>query len=98
MKTIYCDESGFTGYNLLDPAQPVFTVASACVEEAVALDLLKSSFPKYQGTEFKFSNLWRGGNRAGLIAFAESVAKMEHCPFAYYIDKKFGVLSKLLIC
>jgi hypothetical protein len=94
MKTIYCDESGFTGYNLLDPAQPVFAVASACVEEAVALDLLKSSFPKYKGTEFKFSNLWRGGNRPSLITFAEAVAKMEHCSFAYYIDKKFGVLSK----
>lgn len=36
MKTIYCDESGFTGYNLLDPAQPVFAIASACIEEGEA--------------------------------------------------------------
>lgn len=30
-KTLYFDESGYTGYNLLDPAQPVFAIASTGV-------------------------------------------------------------------
>lgn len=96
MKTIYCDESGFTGYNLLDPAQPVFAVASACLDEAKAEQILKQSFPAYQGAEFKFANLWRGGNRAGLTCFAAEIKKLEHCPFVYFIDKKFAVLTKAI--
>lgn len=96
MKTIYCDESGFTGYNLLDPAQPIFVVASACIEEKQAEDILKRSFPVYQGAEFKFANIWRTGSRAGLVRYGTEVAKLEHCPFAYYIDKKFAVLTKAI--
>lgn len=96
MKTIYCDESGFTGYNLLDPAQPIFAVASACVEEVEAEKILKQSFPAYQGAEFKFANLWRGGNRAGLTRFAAEIKKLEHFPFVYFIDKRFAVLTKAI--
>ncbi|MDH4980949.1 DUF3800 domain-containing protein [Hyphomicrobium sp. D-2] len=96
MKTIYCDESGFTGYNLLDPAQPIFAVASACVEEAEAQKILKQSFPAYQGVEFKFANLWRGGNRAGLTRFAAEIKKLEQCPFVYFIEKRFAVLTKAI--
>ena len=69
-RTIYCDESGFTGYNLLDPAQPVFAVASAVVDERRAEEILKHSFPRYQGPEFKFANIWGSRNRAGLLTFA----------------------------
>lgn len=96
MKTIYCDESGFTGYNLLDPAQPVFAVASACLDEAQAEHILKQSFPAYQGAEFKFANLWRGGNRGGFRRFAAEIKKLEQCPFVYFIDKKFAVLTKAI--
>ncbi|MEQ1611440.1 MAG: DUF3800 domain-containing protein [Hyphomicrobiaceae bacterium] len=96
MRTIYCDESGFTGYNLLDPAQPIFAVASACLDEAQAEQILKQSFPAYQGAEFKFANLWRGGNRGGFARFAAEIKKLEQCPFVYYIDKKFAVLTKLI--
>jgi hypothetical protein len=55
VKMLYFDESGFTGYNLLDPAQPIFTVASSDVNEQLALDILRDAFPNYQGPEYKFS-------------------------------------------
>ena len=69
MRTIYCDESGFTGYNLLDPRQPIFAVASASIDEQRAEAILRESFPNYQGAEFKFSNVWGSKNRAGLLKF-----------------------------
>lgn len=62
-RTIYFDESGFTGYNLLDPNQPIFTIASADIDERNAEEILRDSFPEYQGAEFKFSNVWGSKNR-----------------------------------
>ena len=56
-RALYFDESGFTGYNLLDPQQPIFAVASVDISDAQAAEILKSSFPSYQGVEFKFTNI-----------------------------------------
>ena len=50
-RTIYFDKSGFTGYNLLDPAQPIFVVASAAIDEKRAAEILSEAFPGYQGPE-----------------------------------------------
>ena len=96
IRTIYCDESGFTGYNLLDPNQPVFAVASADILENDAAEILGRSFPSYKGSEFKFSNIWRSKHREGLLKFSENLKGLEDSIFAYVIDKKFGVLTKLV--
>lgn len=45
VKTLYFDESGFTGYNLLDPVQPIFAVASADSEEGQASEVSSTIFP-----------------------------------------------------
>jgi hypothetical protein len=96
VKTLYFDESGFTGYNLLDPSQPIFVVASTDADEQFALDILKDSFPRYQGSEFKFANIWNSGNRAGLRRFAVRLAELSQGAFVYMIDKRFGVLTKIV--
>jgi hypothetical protein len=51
VRTIYFDEAGYTGYNLLDSVQPIFVIASVDIEEQLASEILQSSFPKYQGGE-----------------------------------------------
>ncbi|MGO4598910.1 DUF3800 domain-containing protein [Terrabacter sp. 2RAF25] len=59
---VACDESGFSGTNLLDAATPVFTHASVDlgVDEAAALiDELRSGFP-WPSSEFKSGQLLRG--------------------------------------
>ena len=96
VKTLYFDESGFTGYNLLDPSQPIFAVASSDVDEQLALDILRDSFPRYQGSEFKLANIWNSGNRAGLLRFAARLADLKENAFVYMIDKRFGVLTKIV--
>ncbi|MGD9714199.1 MAG: DUF3800 domain-containing protein [Thermomicrobiales bacterium] len=96
VRTIYCDESGFTGYNLLDPAQPIFVIASADVSEPRAEEILQHSFPRYQGAEFKFSSIWRSKSRAGLLTFASYLRAFTDTSFIYMIDKRFAVLTKLI--
>lgn len=95
-RTIYCDESGFTGYNLLDPAQPIFVVASAAIDEKRAAEILAEAFPGYQGPEYKFKNIWNGKHRAGLLRFVAHLAAFEDLAFIYMIDKRFAVLTKIV--
>jgi hypothetical protein len=75
-KTLYFDESGFTGYNLLDPVQPIFIVASTDITDDRAADVLKDSLPRYQGEEYKFTNIWGSKNRDGLLRFGAHIPKL----------------------
>src|SRR5262245_49400044 len=93
-RTIYCDESGFTGRNLLDPAQPIFVVASAA--EVRAAEILAEALPGYQGPEFKFKNVGNGRHRTGLLRFVAHLAAFEDLAFIYVIDKRFAVLTKIV--
>lgn len=95
-RTLYFDESGFTGYNLLDPAQPIFSIASAEIEEQRALEILADSFPRYRGDEYKFSNIWGSKNRAGLLKYAEHLHGFADLSFIYIAVKRFAVLTKIV--
>lgn len=96
VRTLYFDESGFTGYNLLDPSQPIFAIASANIAEDQAREILRDSFPRYRGTEFKFSNIWGSNNRTGLLRFAAHLESLQDLTFIYMADKRFAVLTKIV--
>jgi len=96
VRTLYFDESGFTGYNLLDPLQPIFAIASADIAEDKSLEVLQKSFPKYQGNEFKFSSIWSSNNRSGLLKFVAHLERLKGNYFVYMADKRFTVLCKIV--
>jgi hypothetical protein len=96
VRTLYFDESGYTGYNLLDPLQPIFAVASSYVNENDAQAILTNSFCNYRGSEFKFSNIWKSSSREGLKNFVGIFKERPDSSFAYVIDKKLGVLTKIV--
>ena len=95
LRTIYFDESGYTGYDLLNSDQPIFSIASSDVDDDEAHAILRDSFPNYQGAEFKFSRLWsRPRRRQRLVAFSEHLARVADRTFVYNCDKKFTALTK----
>ncbi|ENN88493.1 hypothetical protein RHSP_04799 [Rhizobium freirei PRF 81] len=96
VRTLYFDESGFTKYNLLDPSQPIFAIASADIVEGQAREILLDSFPRYRGAEFKFSNIWGSNSRAGLLRFAAHLESLQDLAFIYMADKRFTVLTKIV--
>ncbi len=97
VKTIYFDESGFTGYNLLDPQQPIFTLASSDIEEEAAEKILVETFPNYKGDEFKFSNIWRQDrHKRRLPVFAAHLAGLGDRAYIWMLDKKFVALTKIV--
>jgi hypothetical protein len=96
-KSIYLDESGFTGTNLLDPTQPFFCVASTDFSDVEADGILRAAFPNYRGEEFKFGALWRRERtREGMRSFSGAVGTDPDRVFVWLIDKRFCVLTKLV--
>jgi hypothetical protein len=96
MKTIYFDESGFTGYNFLDPNQPIFAIASTTITPALAEIILKTAFPNYKAAEFKFSNIVNTSNELGLIQLGKLLRPYSKDCFVFLIDKKFATLVKMV--
>lgn len=96
VRILYFDESGYTGYNLLDPKQPVFVVASSDIGDAEADEILRDAFPRYQGDEYKFTNIWRRGARGGLLKLAGRLPALSERIFVWMSDKPFVVLTKMV--
>ena len=92
---IYFDESGYTGSDFLNSKQPVFSVASIDIEESDAHAILKASFPRFQGKEFKFTRIFRRPrHRIGFVAFSEQLSRMVNRILIYNCDKRFTALVK----
>ncbi|MES2479445.1 MAG: DUF3800 domain-containing protein [Bacteroidota bacterium] len=96
IRTIYFDESGFTGYNLLDKDQQVFSIGSTDITPDEAEEILKSSFPNYAGKEFKFNNIWGSKNQKGLIELSNRISNSGANFYGWMIDKRFAVLVKIV--
>lgn len=94
MKNIYFDESGFTGYNFLDPSQPVFAIASADIDPELAKEILNSAFPRYNAPEFKFGNIVNSSNEPGIVELGKLLKPYTHQCYLYMINKKFVTLVK----
>lgn len=94
---IYLDESGFTGDDLYNPDQQFFTIASTVVDDDEAKEILVRCFPRYQGNEFKFTNIWkRERSRQGLRTLASEIPRFQDRAFVWIIDKRFCLLTKLI--
>lgn len=96
MPTIYCDEAGNSGANLLDRDQPFFVLASNDFsrDEAVALlEHVKSP----QGAEPKFTALKKSGaGVAKLIRFLSDPRLNENRVVADVFDKRFMIVTKMV--
>src|SRR5579871_270540 len=90
------DESGNTGQNLLDAAQPTFALASVCLTEAEIAELT-SSLASVSRTEMHFTRL--KGNRASQIQlatlFQSSLISTDHAKVCIF-HKRFMVTTKIV--
>lgn len=89
------DESGNTGANLLDPAQPVFALASVNVTREEATDLVRAG--SVTSDEMHFVNLRRSarGRSRILEALNSHVLAPERCRLSGY-HKSFMVTTKIV--
>jgi hypothetical protein len=93
---VYCDESGNTGSALLDPEQPIFSLASTSIEPELARDLLAPLLRQGQ-KEAKYAKL-KGtprGQSQLIDLFSSSAINQTNCKFTL-ADKKFYLISHLV--
>ena len=92
---IYCDESGYTGADLLEANQPYFVYSGVKLDERdrnEAISLIYSNY-KIQGKEIKARNLLQNeqGKKAILKLFDAYGANAR----IVYFDKKFSLAAKI---
>lgn len=96
MPTIYCDEAGNSGANLLDRDQPFFVLASNDFSRDEATALLEH-VRSPQGAEPKFTALKKSGaGIAKLIRFLSDPRLDENRVVADVFDKRFMVVTKMV--
>lgn len=89
------DESGHTGEDLLNGDQPVFVLASTCIEAPAAQRLIEARFAGIQAAELKHANLCsRERGRRQVLAFLADVD-----PQTFAVDiwhKEYTLLSTMV--
>jgi len=94
IQEIYCDESGFTGNNLLDRATPYFAYATVAVSHEEAMVFVERVIKDYQvqGNELKFQNLVR--HSKGRQAITHILQAFSTRAKVLVNDKKFSLACK----
>lgn len=94
--TIYIDESGNTGSNLLDKQQPVFATASCdFTDEETSYLLEKLSFSNAEEAHFKRLRKTHAGENAIIELLSDELISMERVK-VHIIHKEFMVLTKII--
>lgn len=89
MFRIYLDECGFTGEDLFNSDQPIFTLASIDLSEEVCLELKDKHFSSIQADELKHSNLARHPKQQEMV-----VDLIKNLGQSYPKSIKFAVAHK----
>jgi hypothetical protein len=93
---IACDESGFSGSNLLDPASPVITHASVDLRVGEAAELvttLRSGF-RFSPHEFKSAQFLR--SPAGSEAMEWFVGALRGRAHVHLVDKEYFLVTRIV--
>ncbi len=93
---IACDESGFSGTNLLDPATPLFTHASVEVPAAEAADIVDTlrSGVRWSLQEVKSGQLLRGPDAPAALAWLlDRLCGRAH---VHVVDKELFLVSRVV--
>jgi hypothetical protein len=92
---IFCDESGFTGENLLNSDQRFFAYGSVAIDPAEAAQLVAQTISDFrlQGKELKGKNLLRhaSGRKAATAVIRELGARAQ----VVIVHKKYALACKL---
>ncbi|MFB2897175.1 DUF3800 domain-containing protein [Aerosakkonemataceae cyanobacterium BLCC-F50] len=97
MSTIFLDECGYTGEDLLNPEQPIFTLASLNLPESDCQELKRTFFSNVQSTELKYSSLSRRPRQQQMILeFLKELSKKPEIVKFLYAHKQFVLVIKMV--
>lgn len=83
------DESGYTGFDLMNPEQRFQGAAAVAITDTEAASLIREHFPKLQAAELKYRALARRpANHRPLIEILRAVLSRHKC-ITYVCDKRY---------
>lgn len=96
MECFRIDESGYTGFDLLNAEQPFQGATAIAIGDDDAARLIKEHFPNLQASELKYSSLTRrASNHPRILALQRDVLAGYKC-VTYVCDKRFLLLLMFL--
>lgn len=96
MECFRIDESGYTGFDLLNPEQKFQGATAVAITDEDAARLIKEYFPKMQAPELKYRALSRRAqNHSRLLGLQRDVLTNFKC-VTYVCDKRFLLLLMFL--
>ena len=96
MECFAIDESGYTGFDLLNPEQRFQGASAAAISDDEATRLIREHFPRLQASELKYRALARRPSyREPLMALQRAVLSHHKC-VTYICDKRFLLLLMFL--
>ena len=96
MECFHIDESGYTGFDLLNAEQRFQGAAAVSICDDEAARLIREHFPKLQAPELKYHALARrSGYRQPLMELQRAVLSQHKC-VTYVCDKRFLLLLMFL--
>jgi len=96
MKTMYMDESGYTGVDLLNKEQPFQGALSLKIEEKIAQKLVNEYFPKRQSKELKHKILSKKKANWEKLLAIQKILIDEFDGYTYVCNKKFLLILLFL--
>lgn len=89
MECFRIDESGYTGFDLLNPEQRFQGATAVAISNEDASRLIKEHFPRLQATELKYRALARRpGNHPRLLSLHRDILTNYKC-VTYVCDKRY---------
>lgn len=96
MECFHIDESGYTGFDLLNSEQRFQGATAVAITDGEAALLIREHFPKLQASELKYHALARRpGYRQPLLDLQRTVLSQHKC-VTYVCDKRFLLLLMFL--
>lgn len=98
MATVFVDEAGYTGTNLLDPAQPVFALETHDLSESEAREVKSEFFGGIKAEVLKSSQLLRRSrHQESVLKFLTAMRGSKADRFKVYVTHKpFALICKLV--
>lgn len=98
MTTLYLDESGFTGEDLIAPDQPVFVICTHSLDESTCAAMKARHFSKVKAVELKHSTLASRRPQAKMLLGALNELRAEHVDriLVGVNDKRYALTGKIV--
>lgn len=94
---VFFDESGYTGEDVLNEQQPIFTLASIALPEERCAELAGEFFAETAAEELKHSRLRkRSKGRDSVCRFLDGLGAYQDQVRTYVVHKRFACLTKMI--